>query len=417
VLQSGGDTLSSFYKMFWWGRAMSVGGSQAHAWIRHRNRALVLSLIRRGVRVSRTDIAISSHLSVPTISQITQALIQEGMIEEIAVGQSRGGRRPALLAIRPNYGWVVGMKVFSETIDVAVTNYLGELIASREVQTSTSDIQHVIATMKDVVASFSVPAMGIPGACLGVGIGIPGTVSQSTGLIRNCPLGWREVNFREQLSKALGLPVMIDNDVNVLAQGHLLFGHAQGRQNVIVITLGRGFGLGIIARGEVYRGTDGAAAEVGHIPWRPTALRCDCGRNDCIENVVTDRFALFRYGELARSSEPLSIEALRERSVKGDPLAVQVFEEIGVEVAKAIAMLVRTFAPELVILSGEGLAAGPALTQTIVGQCDQYGIGTPNASMEWCLDSWDNFHWARSAVSLVFDELIFPEVVRSLNLG
>ena len=396
---------------------MSVGGSQAHAWIRHRNRALVLNIIRRGVRVSRTDIARDSHLSLPTISQITQALMLEGMIEEIAVGPSRGGRRPVLLAIRPDYGWVVGMKVFAETIDVAVTNYLGELIASREVQTSTNEIQHVVATMAEIVKAFSLSETRFPGKCLGVGVAVPGTVSQSNGLIHNCPLGWREVTFRALLRSALGLPVMVDNDVNILAQGHLLFGHAQGRQNVIVVTLGRGFGLGIIIHGEVYRGTDGAAAEVGHIPWRPTPFRCECGRNDCIENFVTDRAALLHYRELTGVTEPLTIEALRALCGQGESAAVSVFEAIGAEVAKAISILVRIFAPEVIILSGEGLGAGPALTETIAQKWRQYCSEDSYASVQWVLDSWDNFHWARSAVSLVFDELTFPEVFRSLRPG
>ena len=390
---------------------MSVGGSEAHAWIRHRNRALVLNIIRRRGRVSRADIVEASNLSLPTVSQITQSLLVEGMIEEIAIGPSRGGRRPALIAIRPDYGWVIGMKIYPGTIDMAVTNYLGELLASQEVQTPTGDVKQVAADICAIVEQLRRKDVPFTGRCLGIGIAVPGIVWQASGMLRNSSLGWPDLDFRALLQNQLNLPVMLDNDVNILAQGHLLFGQAQGLQNVLVVTIGRGFGLGLIMRGSVYRGNGGAAAEIGHIPWKTTANRCACGRYDCIENTISDAGALARYRELVPDAE-LPIEALRELAVAGVSKAVSVFEEMGREAAKAIFTLVNIVAPELIILSGEGLAAGPALVETLKREWDSLSAGGIHQPLKWVIDSWDNFLWARSAVSLVFDELIFPETAR-----
>ncbi len=308
------------------------------------------------------------------------------------------------------------MKIYPGTIDVAVTNYLGELIASEEVHTPTSDPKTVASEISAIVAGLATPTARFSGKCLGLGIALPGAV-EVDGTIRKSLLGWDAVNFKQLVQQGVGLPVMVDNDVNVLAQGHLLFGQAQGRQNALVVTIGRGFGLGIVVRGAVYRGKNGMAAEIGHIPWTMTADYCTCGRSDCIENTVSDRAALQHYRMRRGESRVVTIETLRERCRQGDPDAVEVFRIMGREAAKAIVSLTDVFAPEVVILSGEGLNAGHALTDAIYGEWSSYGERMPFRPVEWVLDSWDNFHWARSAVSLVFDELIFPGAIKGPVFG
>lgn len=396
-------------------RLQSIGGetvargSEAHAWIRYRNRALVLSIIRRQEQASRAVIEELSHLAFPSVTQICNTLIEDGLITETQPGPSRGGRRPILLAIRPEFGFAIGMKVAEGMVTTAVTDFRGQILARREDALDTSDADATVSKVVGIVEQVRSETRD-GGQFLGVGIGFPGIVDRRRGVIRRSPLGWSDLPIANLLSAQIGAPVWADNDVNILAQGHVLFGMAQGRQNALVLTVGRGFGLGIVIGGQVYRGTGGAAAELGHIPWRPTELLCACGRNDCVECSVSDAAIEHRYA--LRTGQAAGIDAIRERARKGEEAANAVYREVAEDLARVVGLLVTVFAPELVIWSGEGIEAGPILNATVRERWRQHAIEVSAAQTEWVEDRWDNFHWARSAVSLVLDEVIFPASAR-----
>lgn len=384
-------------------------GSEAHAWIRYRNRALVLSIIRRQEQASRAVIEELSNLAFPSVTQICNTLIEDGLIAETQPGPSRGGRRPILLAIRPEFGFAVGMKVAEGMVTTAVTDFRGDILARREDPLDTTDAPAAIDAVAAIVDQVR-SEKRYSGQFLGVGIGFPGVVDRRRGVIRGSPFGWRDLPVADLISAKVGAPVWVDNDVNILAQGHVLFGMAQGRQNAVVLTVGRGFGLGIVIGGQVYRGTGGAAAELGHIPWRPTDLTCSCGRRDCVECSVSDAAIEALYAK--RSGQAAAIEAIREQARNGEEAAIVVYRNVAEDLAQVVGLLVTVFAPEVVIWSGEGIGAGPILNATVKERWRLYATEVSAAQTEWIEDRWDNFHWARSAVSLVLDEVIFPASAR-----
>ena len=183
---------------------------------------------------------------------------------------------------------------------------------------------------------------------LGIGIGAPGIADFERGTIIRSPHypGWHNFKLRDELSLACGLPVVLDNDANVIAAGELWRGAGRGIKNFIMITLGTGIGGGIVICGDVFHGDDGFAGEIGHMVQQFDGIKCDCGGKGCWETVVSIE-GLKRW-----SGGKFGPKALSERALKGDDFAKGVWKEFGAHLGAGIASLVNITGIHTVIIGG-----------------------------------------------------------------
>jgi N-acetylglucosamine repressor len=391
------------------------GGSRAHAWIRHRNRAAVLAVIRRHGQVARPTIERETTLAFPTVVQITNALLADGMVSQAAVGASTGGRRPGLLALRPEFGHAFGVRLQNGAMSLAVVDFAGSILAQDRIAIDTTQPDTALRQVAHELLAARRRGP-FPGQALGVGLAVPGVVDMDCGVMRRSPpLGWAEVPIGRRLRRAVGGAVWVDNDVNVLAQDQALFGVGQQHHNFLVVTVGRGVGLGVVQDGHVYHGTRGGAAELGHLPWFPFGAPCTCGRSGCLETGLSDAALTAHYA--ARGGVEVSIDELARRLRSGDPVAALVYSEAARELARAIGGLVTLFAPEAIVLSGEGVGAGPRFTDEVAEGFRRYAMEPQADDVRFLVDDWDDGKWARGAASLVFDHVFFPRDLRSLVLA
>ena len=209
------------------------------------------------------------------------------------------------------------------------------------------------------------------GAAIGaVSIVVPGSVQVETGLVFNAPNIGSLQGYRlgPALEKDLGRPVLLENDANAAAVGEMWQGAARGCGTVICLTLGTGVGGGIILDGELWRGIDGTAGEIGHTSIEPFGgVRCKCGNFGCLEvyasataMVRITREALAKPNDSVLRSVPLSdltSATVYRAAVGGDALAREVFRNVGVHLGIAMANLVNTFNPEVIVVGG-GAAGG-----------------------------------------------------------
>ena len=206
--------------------------------------------------MGRSTVQKMTQLSFPTISQIVSSLIEEGMVRELDRGSSTGGRRPTLLGISADFGHVVGVKLVPGQIDAVVTDFQGRVLASYTSDLDTRDPDQTVSHLLRIIQDLMERSEG-KGRLRGVGVGLPGVIDRQMGTVRESPLGWRDYELRAMAQDLWRVPVVIDNNVNILAQGHHYLGLAQGRKHVVVVTMGRGMGVGIIINGQVYRGLRG----------------------------------------------------------------------------------------------------------------------------------------------------------------
>ncbi len=335
--------------------------------IRDINRQIVLNYVREREPISRAEIARETALQRSTISAIVEALKTEGLIEEVGEGESTGGRRPTMLKLRAVGPIALGVSLTPTCTTIASSDLAGRVIDQEEFPTdSDHTLNQVITVLRDFTARYK-------GSIEGVGVSLPGLVDPSTGNALYIPYFlWRDVPISEMISKAVGLPVVIDNDANAVALAELWFGRPEvnNARDFILVLVAEGVGTGIIFDGQVYRGQCGAAGEFGHmVIGRGAPVPCSCGSDDCWEAFSSERAAVARYLKLSGSSTAITFIELVDRALAGEGNAKEALVETARNLGVGISNLIIGFSPEAVVVGGEIARAWDliesALTETI----------------------------------------------------
>jgi len=378
--------------------------------IRAINRSHILNAIKTHGPIGRADIARRTGLSPATVTAISAKLISQQLVLEKSAGDSSGGRPPILLVINPKGGYVVGIKLTETHAICALTDLEAQVIAKSSVTLSGHDPNQVVVDLAQMVLTLIREQRITKKQLLGVGLGLAGIVDAEDGILRQSPIyGWNNVPLRDMLQSELHIPIYIENDVNTLTLTERWFGHGQGVDNFLTVTVGRGVGLGIVANGQFYRGQTGGAGEFGHITMNPNGPLCDCGKHGCLEAYVGDPGLIRSAKEAAARGElPKPIDGLDELlslAEAGNAAAIQIFSQAGQILGIGIANLVNLFNPKKIIISGEGTREGDFLfvpMKESIQQNTMPGLFDPK-TVE--IAPWGDDAWARGAAGLVLREV------------
>jgi len=368
------------------------------------NRVSILNAIKSHGPIARTDIAELTGLSPATVTGITAALIDDGLIFAKQEGASRGGRRPILLALNSQGAYVVGIKLAEEHATLALTDLNAEIVTKQTVQLTVRDPQGVSHLLAENVQRLLGAAQINSDRLLGVGVGLAGIIDSQTGVCRVSPHnGWKEVPFAQLLEDELDCLVYLDNNVNALTRVEQLYGMGQNVRDFLVITLGRGIGMGIVANGQVYRGTRGGGGEFGHMVIDPDGFACGCGNRGCLETFAAEPWLLRRAS--LRGLTVLTPDDLVAAAEDGNTVALEVLAQGGKVLGYAIASVVNLLNPALIIISGEGVRAGEFLFAPMREAAQQHMFGHLAEDVEIRVEPLSDDTWARGAASLVLGKV------------
>jgi predicted NBD/HSP70 family sugar kinase len=203
----------------------------------------------------------------------------------------------------------------------------------------------------------------------------------------------------------VNVPVYLDNDVNTLAFAEKWFGAGRGIDNFLVVTFGRGIGLGIVVNGQFLHGTRGSAGEIGHTVVQPGGELCACGKRGCLEMYASEPAMLrqaaeaFQQGRL--SSLPRTPEEMAALAANGETAVQEIFAQAGRLLGQSIANLINIFNPERILINGEGVRAGNWLFDPMQAAIDEHTM--PSAAGR--LDPRRTLEMGARAASLVLHEL------------
>jgi predicted NBD/HSP70 family sugar kinase len=378
--------------------------------IRAINRSHVLNAIKTYGPIGRADIARRTGLSPATVTSISAKLISQDLVLEKSAGDSSGGRPPILLVINPKGAYVVGIKLTETHAICALTDLEALVIAKSSMPLSGHDPEVVVNDLAQMVLSIIRGQKISKKSLLGVGVGLAGIVDAEEGILRQSPIyGWENVPLRSMLQNKLHIPVYIENDVNTLTLTEKWFGHGQGLDNFLTVTIGRGVGLGIVVNGQFYRGQTGGAGEFGHTAIDPQGPICACGKRGCLEAYVGDP-GLVRAAQeaVARGQLPGPVESLDDLlslAQQGNKTAIRIFQEAGQILGLGVANLINLFNPKKIIISGEGTRESDFLfpsMQESVQQNTMPGLFDPDTVVT---APWGDDAWARGAAGLVLREV------------
>jgi len=387
--------------------------------IRDINQSLLLNLIQSGGPISRADLARRSGLSPATVTGIISHLLSERLVQEKAVGDSRGGRPPIMLTLNPDAGYVVGVKLTEDNVITALTDLNAQV---RQRLTISLTVAHAPETVADAVADTVTQLMrafGVNRSRLrGVGVGLAGIVDAPAGTLRYSPIfDWRDIPLRQMLHKRLRAPIFLDNDVNTLTLFEKWFGAGREVDDFLVVTVGRGIGMGIVVRGQVYRGARGGGGEFGHFVIDPAGRVCDCGKRGCLEAFASDpailqnAAAAITSGQLTGvSRRSLTIAKLLSEAQAGNVVSRQIFAEAGWRLGTGIAGLINIFNPRLILISGEGVRNGEWMFDPMRQAIQAMAVKELLSDTDIRIEPLGDDAWARGAASLVLHELFKPPV-------
>ncbi len=387
--------------------------------IRAMNRSIILNVIKSFGPIARAEVARRIGLSPATVTGITAELIEEDLVFEKDTGDSSGGRRPILLAINPSGGYVIGIKLTETQAIGALTDLEATVVVKRTDDLHGRDPELIVKQISLLVSEL-LKIAGLPKKkLLGVGVGLAGIVDSEQGILRQSPFfGWRDIPLADMLQEQIRAPVCVDNDVNTLTLAEMWFGGGQDIDSFLVVTVGRGVGLGIVVNGQFYRGVRGGAGEFGHTVIDPNGLECECGKKGCLEAYVGDpglvRMATeaVERGDISRPFT--SINDLLSLAHAGDPGARAVFAQAGDILGQGIANLLNIFNPQKIIISGEGTRAGDLLFQPVRDSIARNVMPGLSNDTKIQIDAWGDDAWARGAASLVLRQLFVSPLHREV---
>jgi predicted NBD/HSP70 family sugar kinase len=206
-----------------------------------------------------------------------------------------------------------------------------------------------------------------------VGVGVPGLVDVRRGVLRhavNLGVNGDDLPLRDLLAEALGMPVVLENDVNAAALAACALA---GADDVVYLSVGTGLAAGLVVDGRLRRGEHGAAGEIGHIPVDPDGAACGCGQRGCLETVASGRALALAWPTTGRPPAAAVFEA----AAAGDPAAVAVRDRFCWGVAGAVRVLGLTVDPERIVLGGGVSEVGEPLREGVQRQLRVLGEGSP----------------------------------------
>lgn len=382
------------------------------------NRFHIMDAIRRLGPISRVEISERTDLSPTTVSAITAALLEDGLIvprHVAAAPDQLRGRPRIMLELNPGAATVCGVKLAPNQITVAVTNFQADILNSVSVpirvdrQPASVIIDLVEDGVRRCLEDADIALESIGGLC----VGIPGIIERASGISRYSPLfRERDLDIRSDLEARLGIAVTVDSDVNLITQAEHWFGHGRGLDDFLVVSIEHTIGLGVIHGGELFRGANGLSPDLGDLVVATGGGRSNGASAGRLSAIASTTSILAAAAELVRGTAdaPLlrgarGIEHAVKLAAAGDKRFAKVFHDAGQALGVAIANLVTLFAPPKVILAGSALQAGDLLLAPLREAIATATPKTLAGLAEVVVHEPGDDMWARGAAALTLRDL------------
>jgi predicted NBD/HSP70 family sugar kinase len=378
----------------------------------------LLHLIRSGRARTRGELGQVTGLARSTVAQRIDALKSAGLIVELdEPAPSTGGRPPSLLGFNAKAGLVLAADLGANHSRVSVSNLLAEPIAD---VTAGIDIDRgpvevlswLDGAFRDLLEDIDRPMSEVRG----VGIGLPGPVDFAHGMAVNPPImaGWHLFGVAEHFRALYDVPVLVDNDVNIMALGEYWVMEPKV-QDFIFIKVGTGIGSGLILGGRLHRGAMGAAGDMGHVRTTSDDAVCRCGNYGCLEATAGG-------GAIAEHLRGLGYDTSYARDVvrqvqEGNREAIQSVRAAGRLIGQVLASTVNLLNPALIMVGGDLAKAEPQLLAGIREVVYQRSTTLSTIDLQLTVSSLGDFAGVTGAAAMVIEHIFAPSVIDSALAG
>lgn len=316
-------------------------------------------LLRDGQPRTRAQLAKATGMSRSTVAARVDELMQKGLISPVAEAASTGGRPPALFALNPAARVVVAADIGASHASVAIMDLFANVLTERR---EPLDIARGPETVLGHVVEIALELLTVtghsPAEAIAMGIGLPGPVEFASGQPVNPPImpGWNRFDVPGWVRQHLDVPVLVDNDVNIMALGERSLAWPS-EQHLVFVKVATGIGLGAISGGRLVRGAQGVAGNIGHVRVaRGADIACSCGNTGCLE-------ALASGPAIARTLRERGLDAQNGNDVvtlvkNGNVEAIQAVRQAGRDIGEVLTTCVSLLNPSVIAVGGSMARVG-----------------------------------------------------------
>jgi N-acetylglucosamine repressor len=350
----------------------------------HNSRLILKTIYDQG-EVSRADIARLTGLTRTTVSDAVAELIEDGLVTEVGLGPSVGGKPPTLLSLVDDSRHLIGIDLADSEFRGGVINLRGKIRHRLSLPINDRDGDAALALV--YALTDELVAAAADSSLLGIGIGTPGLMDAQRGVVRNAVnLDWQNLPLGDLLEERYHMPVYIANDSQVAALAEYTFGERRSVSNLIVVKVGRGTGAGIVLNGQLHYGDGFGAGEIGHVVVVEGGERCRCGRLGCLETVASSRAIIRRAQAIARSNphsilhqfvskpEEINTSIVLQAFEAGEEALRPVIAEVARYLGMAVANLVGALNVQHIVIAGSVARFGQALLEPIIEEMEQRSL-------------------------------------------
>jgi glucokinase-like ROK family protein len=333
--------------------------------IRDINRSMILETIEKEGPISRADISRLTKISSPTVSLAVEYFLKRGIVKERGIGKSSGGRKPTLIELNSNGGFVIGIDLCGTNMKLVLVDLGGKIVKKVKGPTINSNSKNkVLDRLKELIHSVIDKSDADWGLILGIGVGVSGVTDES-GRVSFAPaLGWEDMPVKGLLREEFKIPVAVENDVNAAALGEKLFGVGKTVENFVFVAIGTRVGAGIIINGKLYKGFANAAGEVGYLVMGDKYLKDYRKEFGCLESLISGPAIAAKAANQIRSYNSGSTEIsfcqgknitakdVFEAAKRKDKVALKIVEEVSKYLAIGLGNISVLLNPEMIVLGG-----------------------------------------------------------------
>ena len=326
------------------------------------------------------------HISVPTMTKLVQELVDEKIVNDLGKVETPGGRRPNVFGLANSAIYFAGVNVGRDHMTYVITDLQNNII--KEVTDTTFELVDRSQCLERICSNIAefIDTCGIErGKILGVGVSIVGRVNPDAGRSYKYFTSSEE-SLCDIISQRIGIRVLLENDTRARCYAEYTNGKSKDESNVLYLHMGRGVAIGIVIDGKLYYGKNGFAGEFGHIPFFDNEIICACGKKGCLETEVSgiaiedkmcrmiDKGVNTILRERYDREKSIHIDDIIAAAKNDDNLSIELIEEAGEKVGKAVAFLINTFNPETVIVGGNLAAAGDYIMLPLKSATNKYSL-------------------------------------------
>ena len=317
------------------------------------NKSIILNKIRTSEPISRAQIAKETKLTPPTVSSIVRELIEQDLVKESELGESKGGRKPTMLLVNKDGFYVIGVDAGPKTIECILSNLSGQIkdrvvVSIESPLTNESFLDLLKSGIRKILQNVKERSK-----VLGIGMAMHGVVDVARGTSLFAPiLQLSNIPIKDELEREFDLVVQVENDARAMTLGESWFGEHGDVSSMMAVNLGSGVGAGVAINGKLYHGSTDLAGEVGHMTIDMNGERCECGNRGCLESFASAPSIVNRANKRMPGKNITSSREVYELALENDKECVELLQRTGAIIGIGLTNLIHVLNPELIIIGG-----------------------------------------------------------------